>query len=97
MRNIILLSALALMAAGCTAAEQRTTGTALVGAGTGALIGGLANGNRGALVGAAVGGGTGAVVGAATAPRGHHRECWVRDRWGHKIRDHRGRPIRERC
>lgn len=97
MRQIIFVSALALMAAGCTATEQRTAGTALVGAGTGAVVGGLVDGRRGALVGAAVGGGTGAVVGAATAPRYHHRECWVRDRWGHKVRDRHGRPIRERC
>ncbi|WP_348640446.1 YMGG-like glycine zipper-containing protein [Mesorhizobium sp. B1-1-1] len=97
MRSIIFVSALALMAAGCTATEQRTAGTALAGAGTGAVIGGLANGSRGALVGAAVGGGTGAVVGAATAPRAHHRECWVRDRWGHTVRDRQGRPITKRC
>lgn len=93
MRQIAMVAALALLMAGCTATEQRTAGTAAVGAGTGAIIGGLANGSRGALVGAAIGGGTGAVVGAATAPR----ECWVRDRWGHKIRDRHGRPIKERC
>jgi hypothetical protein len=66
---------------GCTTTEQRVAGTALAGAGTGAVIGGLVNGGRGALVGAAIGGGTGAVVGAATAPR----ECWARDRSGRLV------------
>jgi len=94
MRNLALAAAICtVFAAGCTATEQRVAGTAAVGAGTGAIIGGLAGGGRGALVGAAVGGGTGAVVGAATAPR----ECWARDRWGNPLRDSRGRPITVRC
>ena len=93
MRKIAFAAALAALAAGCSATEQRTAGTALAGAGTGAVIGGLANGSRGALVGAAIGGGTGAVVGAATAPR----ECWARDRSGHKMRDRNGRPVMVRC
>ncbi len=93
MNKIAFVAVLAALAAGCTATEQRTAGTAAVGAGTGAVIGGLANGSRGALVGAAIGGGTGAVVGAATAPRG----CVARDRWGHPIRDHHGRLVKVRC
>ena len=94
MRKFALAAAACtLFVAGCTSTEQRVAGTAAVGAGTGAIIGGLAGGSRGALVGAAVGGGTAAVVGAATA----HRECTARDRWGNPIRDSRGRPVMVRC
>lgn len=94
MHKIVLSIAICgLMVAGCTTTEQRVAGTAAVGAGTGAIIGGLAGGGRGALVGAAVGGGTGAVVGAATAPR----DCVAHDRWGHPVRDRYGRLRRVRC
>jgi len=95
MRKFALAILVAALAAGCTPTEQRVAGTAAVGAGTGAVIGGLANGSRGALVGTAIGGATGAVVGAATAPQ--HQDCWVRDRNGHVVRDRNGNPIRERC
>lgn len=93
MRKIVIVLVLAASAAGCTATEQRTAGTALAGAGTGAVIGGLVDGRRGALAGAAIGGGTGAVIGAATAPR----ECWAHDRWGNPVRDQRGQPVRVAC
>ncbi|MEO4001700.1 YMGG-like glycine zipper-containing protein [Mesorhizobium sp. CAU 1732] len=94
MRKFVLAAgACTLLVAGCTSTEQRVAGTAAIGAGTGAVIGGLAGGSRGALVGAAVGGGTGAVVGAATA----QRECAARDRWGNPVRDNRGRPVMVRC
>jgi hypothetical protein len=94
MRNLAVAAAFCtLFVAGCTSTEQRVAGTAAVGAGTGAVIGGLAGGGRGALIGTAVGGATGAVVGSATAPR----ECWARDRWGNLLRDTRGRPVQVRC
>lgn len=83
MHKIVLAAAMCgLLAAGCTHTEQHVAGSAAVGAGTGAIIGGLAGGGRGALIGSAVGAGTGAAVGAATAPR----ECWTRDQWGNSIR-----------
>lgn len=94
MRNFIVAAVMCTsFLSGCTSTEQRVAGTAAVGAGTGAVIGGLAGGSRGALVGAAVGGGTGAVVGAATAPR----ECWARDRQGRPLRDQWGQPVKVRC
>jgi hypothetical protein len=46
---------------------QRAVGGGLLGAGTGAAIGGLAGGNAG--TGALIGGAVGAVGGAATTPR----------------------------
>jgi uncharacterized protein YcfJ len=81
MLKIGLFAALVVSLTGCTEQEHRAAGGALVGAGTGAVIGGIANGGRGALVGTAIGGAAGATVGAATAPR----ECWSHDRWGNRI------------
>lgn len=81
MRKILTMALVVAFMAGCTETERRAGGGALIGAGTGAVVGGIANGGRGAAVGAAIGAGTGAVVGAATTPR----ECWSRDRWGNRI------------
>jgi hypothetical protein len=87
MHKIVLAAAVCgLLVTGCTTTERHIAGTTAVGAGTGAIIGGIANGGSGALVGAAIGAGTGAVVGSATAPR---RKCWSRDYWGN--------PIKVRC
>ena len=86
MLRILTVVVLAFATIGCTTTEQRVAGTALVGAGTGAVVGGLVGGGQGALVGAALGGGTGAVVGAATAPQ---QQCWASDR--------NGRPVAVRC
>ena len=47
---------------------QRAAGGALIGAGTGALIGGAAGGGRGAATGALIGGAVGAAGGVATTP-----------------------------
>lgn len=82
MSRIVILSLVALMAAGCTTTERRAGTGALIGGGAGAIIGGAAGGGSGALAGAAIGAGTGAVIGAATTPR----ECWGRDQWGNAIR-----------
>jgi hypothetical protein len=71
MRKVVLAAAVlsTLAGAGCTVAEERAGGGAVLGAGTGALIGALATGRPGgALAGAALGGATGAIVGAATTP-----------------------------
>ena len=56
------------LSAGCTTTEKRTTAGAAVGAGTGAVIGGIAGGGRGAVIGAAAGGVAGALIGRATSP-----------------------------
>lgn len=58
----------------CTATEQRAVTGGAIGAGTGALVGGLVtDSTEGALVGAAVGGVGGAAIGAGTTPR---RDCY---------------------
>jgi hypothetical protein len=72
MNRILLISVLAITAAGCTDPYdpgQRAVGGGLLGAGAGAAIGGLAGGGRGAAAGALIGGGVGAVGGAVTTPR----------------------------
>ena len=72
MRAIFLASALivTLSGAGCVTSDERAAGGAVMGAGTGAVVGALATGRPGgALAGAAIGAGTGAIVGAATTPR----------------------------
>ena len=82
MLKIMIVSAVALSAAACTTTERRAGTGALIGGGTGAIIGGIAGGGTGAAVGAAVGAGTGAVIGAATTPR----DCYAHDRWGNVVR-----------
>ncbi len=71
MRSIIggvLVAGLALTLAACgeTPGTRAVTG-GLLGAGTGAAVGGIAGGHAG--TGALVGGGLGAIGGAATTPR----------------------------
>ena len=71
MRLILLVTVLVstLSAGGCTVTEERAGGGAVIGAGTGALVGALATGKPGgALAGAAIGGASGAMIGAATTP-----------------------------
>ena len=71
MRTVFVAAALAavLAGAGCTVAEERAGGGAVLGAATGSILGALATGRPGgALAGAALGGATGAIVGAATTP-----------------------------
>ncbi|WP_029350669.1 YMGG-like glycine zipper-containing protein [Bosea sp. 117] len=81
MLKIVAISAVALSLAACTTTERRAGAGALIGGGTGAVIGGIAGGGSGAAVGAAVGAGTGAVIGAATSPR----ECYARDAYGRTV------------
>ena len=69
MKKFMIIALTAVGIAGCTTAEERTAGGALVGAGAGAVVGGAATGTgKGALIGAAVGGAAGAMIGAASTP-----------------------------
>lgn len=82
MYKVILVLVLTLSLVGCSTQERYAGGGALLGAGTGAVVGGLAGGPRAAVLGAAIGAGAGTIVGAAAAPR----ECWARDRQGYRVR-----------
>jgi hypothetical protein len=85
MRKLVLIAMAvgSLALAGCqTARQDRQLSGALIGGGTGALIGGLAsNSVGGALVGGAIGAVAGTVIADATRPgycryytsRGHYR------------------------
>ena len=78
-----IIAAVAATLGACTAQEERTAGGALIGAGTGAVIGGLATGRAGgALAGAAIGGAGGAIIGSASGPR----TCVGRDEYGRRFR-----------
>lgn len=82
MRNvmIIALATTSLVLAGCqTARQDRQLSGALLGGGTGALIGGLAARSVG---GALVGGAIGAVAGAAIADATRPRRCYYRTSTG---------------
>lgn len=63
--------------------RDRAIGGGLIGAGTGALIGGLASRSAGgAVAGGAIGGVAGAIIGAETTPRA----CRARDYYGRIVR-----------
>jgi hypothetical protein len=69
--------------AGCSeySRSDRALAGGAIGAGTGALIGGLATDSvGGAVVGGVLGGAAGAIVGAETTPRA----CYARDRYGRR-------------
>lgn len=84
MKKILVIAAFSTALAACTAHEERTAGGALIGAGAGAIIGGVATGRAGgALAGAAIGGAGGAIIGSATSPT---RTCVGRDRYGRRVR-----------
>jgi len=87
MRKVLLLSIVAIGLAGCGATrEDRTVSGGLIGAGTGAAIGGLAtNSVGGAVAGGLIGGVAGAAIGANSGPQ------WCT---GY---DSRGRRVRYRC
>jgi uncharacterized protein YcfJ len=87
MRLKITLVLVGLALAGCNtnSADQRTLGGAAIGAGGGAIVGGIAGGGRGAAIGAIAGGVAGAVIGRATTPN----NCIYRDR--------NGRTFEARC
>ncbi|RDJ22319.1 hypothetical protein DWF00_24215 [Bosea caraganae] len=84
MQKILILAAFVAALGACTPREERTAGGALIGAGTGAVIGGLATGRAGgALAGAAIGGAGGAIIGNATSPSS---VCVGRDEYGRRYR-----------
>jgi hypothetical protein len=70
MRRLLIVAAMALTLAGCqTAREDRVLGGALIGGGTGALIGGIAGRTAGAAVaGGLIGAAAGAIIADATRP-----------------------------
>ncbi|HEX3342673.1 MAG TPA: hypothetical protein VHT68_26270 [Pseudolabrys sp.] len=84
-RNSLVMIAMALALAGCANGRQdRVVGGALIGGGTGALIGGLAGQTAGAaLAGGLIGAAAGAIIADATRPgwcyyRRYHRRHYVR-------------------
>jgi hypothetical protein len=85
MRRILVVALMALALAGCADARQdRVLGGALIGGGTGALIGGLAGRSAGAAVaGGLLGAAAGAIIADATRPGWcyyykRHRRHYVR-------------------
>ena len=82
MRTIIVVTLVALTLAGCqTAREDRVLGGALIGGGTGALVGGLAGRSGGAaLAGGVIGAAAGAIIADATRPG----RCYYITRHGHR-------------
>jgi uncharacterized protein YcfJ len=82
MRKVFLVALMALMLTGCeTARQDRVLGGTLIGAGSGALIGGLAGRSTGAAVaGGLIGAAAGAIIADATYPG----RCYRITRSGHK-------------
>ncbi|MBB4954802.1 putative membrane protein [Agrobacterium vitis] len=77
-KSIISMAIILPLIASCTATERGAS----IGAGTGAVIGGIAtNSWGGAAVGAVGGGVVGALIGKSSERRGH---CIYRDRYGHR-------------
>lgn len=88
MKKFIVCIILAGGITACTAREERTAGGALIGAGAGAVVGGLATRSAGgALAGAAIGGVGGAIIGSATAPQSsvRGRRCSGFDEYGDRV------------
>ena len=82
MKKIILIAAMALGLAGCeTARQDRQFGGALIGGGTGAVIGGLATNSAG---GAVAGGLLGAAAGAIIADETRPGRCYYVTRSGNR-------------
>jgi hypothetical protein len=82
MLAVAIVFALGLGLAGCeTARQDRVAGGALIGAGTGARIGGLAGRSTGAAV---AGGLIGAAAGAIIADETRPGRCYWRDRNGRR-------------
>jgi osmotically inducible lipoprotein OsmB len=95
MKELAIGVVLAGVLAGCNAYDPRDRAVAggLIGAGTGAVVGGLATGRAGgAVAGGIIGAAGGAIIGAATTPRRpYYRVRWCR---GY---DEYGYPVRFRC
>lgn len=86
-RKALVMVAMALALAGCAGSsrvDDRVLGGALIGGGTGALIGGLAGQTAGAAIaGGLIGAAAGAIIADATRPGWcyywrHHRRQYVR-------------------
>ncbi len=91
MKRIITAIILAGSLSACSANNQtdRAVAGGLIGAGTGAVIGGVATRSAGgAVAGAVIGGAGGAIIGAATTPaRGYsRRSCRGYDAYGDPVR-----------
>lgn len=82
MHKMIIVAAMALTLAGCeTARQDRQFGGALIGAGSGALIGGLATRSAGgAVAGGLIGAAAGAIIADSTRPG----RCYYITRSGHR-------------
>lgn len=82
MKKVLIVAAMALTLAGCeTARQDRVAGGALIGGGTGALIGGLATRSAGgAVAGGLIGAAAGAIIADATRPG----RCYYYTRYGKK-------------
>jgi osmotically inducible lipoprotein OsmB len=95
MKKILTAVVVAGALAGCNSYDSRDRAVAggLIGAGTGAVIGGLATGRAGgAVAGGIIGAAGGAILGAATTPRPYY----YRTRWCRGY-DAYGYPVRYRC
>jgi osmotically inducible lipoprotein OsmB len=83
MKKLIIIGAMGLALAGCSeySRSDRALAGGALGAGTGAVVGGLASRSAGgAIVGGVLGGAAGAIIGAETTPRA----CYARDRYGRR-------------
>jgi hypothetical protein len=91
MNRVVVVAAIAATLAGCNAYDPRDRALAggVIGAGAGAVVGGLATGRPGgAVAGGIIGAAGGAIIGAATTPRRYHRARWCRgyDAYGYLVR-----------
>lgn len=91
MTRFLTAAAVAALLAGCNSYDSRDRAVAggLIGAGTGAVIGGLATGRAGgAVAGGIIGAAGGAIIGAATTPRPYYRTRWCRgyNSYGYRVR-----------
>jgi osmotically inducible lipoprotein OsmB len=94
MKQWLIIIGLTGTLAACNAYDPRDRAVAggLIGAGTGAVVGGLATGRvGGAVAGGVIGAAGGALIGAATTPRPYYYRRWCR---GY---DAYGYPVRYRC
>jgi osmotically inducible lipoprotein OsmB len=85
MRKLLTIGTAALALAGCSeySRSDRALAGGAIGAGTGALVGGLAtHSTGGAVVGGLLGAAGGAIIGAESTPRA----CTARDRYGRLYR-----------
>ncbi len=91
MKTLLTVIALAGTLSACNSYNptDRAVAGGLIGAGTGAVIGGVSTrSGGGALAGAVIGGAGGAIIGAATTPgrRYNNRSCRGFDAYGDPVR-----------